>query len=362
MRNRFHSLCPYFAMFPESFVERWVGELTRPGDVVLDPFCGRGTTPFQSLLMDREAIACDVNDVAYCVTKAKTSAPRIETVSDRICELDANFDARKWWKQASLLPEFFQHAYSRRTLQQLCYLREHLHWRTRKSDTMIAALVLGSLHGEMDKSTAYLSNQMPRTISTKPLYSIKFWNERNLVAPERNVFELLASRANFRYLSIPPKGKVTVFHRDMRELPNCLSNQKIRCVITSPPYLDVTNFEEDQWLRLWFLGGPDHPVRCRLSRDDRHTNAENYWSFISDMWRSLGALLASKSHVVVRIGSRTSPPDRLLKTLTASAVFCGRKFDLISHEISELRNRQTDAFRPGSRGCLVELDAHFLIR
>ena len=23
-----------------------------------------------------------------------------------------------------------------------------------------------------------------------------------------------------------------------------------------PPYLDVTHFEEDQWLRLWFLGGP----------------------------------------------------------------------------------------------------------
>src|SRR5258705_2335387 len=42
------------------------------------------------------------------------------------------------------------------------------------------------------------------------------------------------------------------------------------CVITSPPYLDVTNFEEDQWLRLWFLGGPPYPTRHRLASDDRH--------------------------------------------------------------------------------------------
>ena len=61
-------------MFPE-IVRRDLG-LTgclKPGDVIPDPFCGRGTTPFQSLLMGRTAIACDVNPVAYCITRAKTT-------------------------------------------------------------------------------------------------------------------------------------------------------------------------------------------------------------------------------------------------------------------------------------------------
>lgn len=75
MRHPFHAICPYFAMFPESFPERWIEELTEPGDVVLDPFCGRGTTPFQALLMGRHAIASDINPVAYCVTRAKLRAP-----------------------------------------------------------------------------------------------------------------------------------------------------------------------------------------------------------------------------------------------------------------------------------------------
>ena len=63
MRNRFHALCPYLAMFPEGFAERWIDELTVPGDLVVDPFCGRGTTPFQALLMGSNALAGDINPV-----------------------------------------------------------------------------------------------------------------------------------------------------------------------------------------------------------------------------------------------------------------------------------------------------------
>src|SRR5260370_33378460 len=73
MRHRFHALCPYFAMFPESFASTWIERLTKPGEVVLDPFSGRGTTAFQALLMRRRAIACDVNDVASWPRRAKNT-------------------------------------------------------------------------------------------------------------------------------------------------------------------------------------------------------------------------------------------------------------------------------------------------
>jgi hypothetical protein len=259
---------------------------------------------------------------------------------------------------------FFSHAFSTRTLQQLYYLRAVLSWRKTRTDAMVAALVLGSLHGEMDKSSSYLSNQMPRTISTKPEYSVRFWKNRSLSPPNRDVFRLLRDRALFRYDSDPPKGEATVLHCDMRELPHYpgLPHGKIRCVITSPPYMDVTDFEEDQWLRLWFLGGPERPVRRRLSRDDRHTSAKTYWDFIADMWRALGTLLGSKANVIIRIGSRRMEPDRLRDTLVASSVFSRRKTELIVSEVSELRNRQTDTFRPGSYGCLVEVDCQVYMK
>jgi len=47
MRHRFHAICPYFAMFPEAFVEEHLVTSPHRG-VVFDLFCGRGTTLFQA--------------------------------------------------------------------------------------------------------------------------------------------------------------------------------------------------------------------------------------------------------------------------------------------------------------------------
>jgi len=363
-RNRFHSICPYFAMFPESFPEYWISKLTKPGDFVLDPFSGRGTTPFCALLLNRRAVASDVNDVAYCLTKAKTNAPQLRGLVRRIDTLEREFDGRAWRHEAEQLPEFFHWAYHKRTLQQLVFLRRTLRWKAFKTDGMVAALTLGSLHGEADRSTAYFSNQMPRTISTKPAYSIRFWRDRGLRPPFRDVFDILQQRARFRYESEAPDGDCVALHRDVRKLSwsDVELPEPIRLVVTSPPYFDVTNFEEDQWLRLWALGGPPYPTRGRVSRDDRHGCEEHYWRFIADMWRCLGKVLASRAHVVIRIGSRRITSQRLVDGLNTAASFSQRATELVQSEVSDLKNRQTSSFLPGTKGCSREVDCHFYLK
>ena len=361
MRHRFHALCPYFAMFPESFAEYWIKRLTKPDETVLDPFSGRGTTALTALLCGRNAISSDVNDVAVCLTKAKTSPPSIGRLKSRLSELRKGFDSATWRKPALEAGEFFKVAYAPGTLKQLLYLREALDWKQSRVDNMLAALTLGSLHGEAT-SRRYLSNQMPRTISTKPRYSVNFWQTRQLVAPERDVFTVLSEMAAFRYESPMPEGDSAVLHTDMRNLPRVIESTRkrpIRCAITSPPYLNVTSFEEDQWLRLWFLGGLSYPKRGVVSRDDRHGTADHYWSFIGDMWRSLGAVMGDGAHVVIRIGSRKISPELLQRGLAGCSQFSGRKVKLISHRVTNIKKRQTDAFRPGTKGCVVELDCHF---
>jgi hypothetical protein len=361
MRHRFHALCPYFAMFPETFVEKWVERVTKPKEIVLDPFCGRGTAPFQALLMGRNSLGCDINPVAYCVTKAKTNAPTAKAVRRRVTELESEFEARKWERRRRCMPEFFHHAYHPKTLRQLLFLRSRLQWEQSNTDAMIAALVLGSLHGESRKSSSYLSNQMPRTISTKPAYSIRFWKNKGYKAPERDTFDVLRKFIAFRYESEPPMNRGTVYKADMRYLPRLVAELKrpIRCVVTSPPYLDVTNFEEDQWLRLWFLGSLPRPTYHIISKDDRHERPERYWDLISDLWRVLGQVLAKKSDIVIRLGGRKLDQERMGDCLLATSVFSQRSVSLVFSESSEIKGRQTGSFRPGARGCLTEADFHF---
>ncbi|HET6247177.1 MAG TPA: DNA methyltransferase [Tepidisphaeraceae bacterium] len=348
-------------MFPETFAEQWIDRLTKVGQTVLDPFSGRGTTACQAVLMERRAVACDVNDVAYCLTKAKVCAPSESIVFDRLRATKHKYRSTRWTNRAKECPEFFKHAFAESTLAQLLFLREALEWRTRRSDAMLAALVLGALHG--DNTPRYLSNQMPRTISTKPRYSVNFWKKRGMAPPERDVFDVVEHYIAFRYESERPRGDALILHTDMRDLPRKVDPVKypVRCVITSPPYFDVTNFEEDQWLRLWFLGGPPMPSAGRLSRDDRYSFEPKYWSFIADMWRSIAGFAQKNTDVIIRIGSSRIEPEHLSRLLHLSARVTNRKVRLVSKDVSELQRRQTDAFRPGTVGCRVEVDCHFNI-
>jgi len=123
--------------------------------------------------------------------------------------------------------------------------------------------------------------------------------------------------------------------------------------------LDVTSFEEDQWLRLWFLGGPPAPSHKRISQDDRHGSPEAYWNFVCDMWRVFGLILDSDADIVIRMGGKKLAPDQIVDGLVATSVFSRRPLELLHSEKSPIRGRQTDAFRPGSKGCSFEVDCHF---
>ena len=45
----FHPMCSYLASFPAALAHAFIARYSRPGDVVLDPFSGRGTTPAPGL-------------------------------------------------------------------------------------------------------------------------------------------------------------------------------------------------------------------------------------------------------------------------------------------------------------------------
>jgi hypothetical protein len=365
-RHRFHSICPYFAMFPEQFASTWIDRLSKPGDLVLDPFAGRGTAPFQALLQGRAAIGADINPVAYVLTAAKLRPPTRRSLIARVRELECGFVAHAgdFDEEARALPPFFRRAFHHSTLRQLLFLRRELRWRSSSVDRFLAALSLGSLHGEMDKSRSYFSNQMPRTISTKPRYSLGFWARRRLWPRRRNVFLILRERIGFRYQTPPPAGRGLAFLSDVRDLPAeaRAARGRVDLVVTSPPYLDVTNFGEDQWLRLWFLGGTPYPAVGRVSRDDRHEHLRDYWTFICAAWEGVRPLLSRRAAIVCRIGGRRQSADDLRAAVTGSMRFLARAWTLVSVEESVIRRRQTDAFRPGAPGCGFEVDLVFRLR
>jgi hypothetical protein len=355
-------------MFPEEFADEQIRRYSSPGDTICDIFSGRGTSLLQGLLRKRHALAVDINPVAYCISAAKADVPRLSEVRAQLTLLeheyeDANHTALE--KQRLALPRFFHRAFYHSTLRELLFLRSTLNWKGAPVRNFIAALVLGSLHGEMDKSKSYFSNQMPRTISTKPDYSLAFWTREWLWPRKKNVFELLRQRAEFRLRTadVPPLDG-TVVLGDARNagqfFPQSLG--KVTLVLTSPPYLNVTSYEEDQWLRLWFLGGEPNPTYGVVSRDDRHLSPTKYWEFLSEVWEGVVPLLSRGASLVCRIGGKDFGRKEMIDGLTGGLRDAFPKLRR-KHPpvVSRIRNRQTEYFRPGSKGCLYEMDFAFTL-
>ena len=362
--HRLHALCPYFAMFPPAFAKQAILKTTKFGDIVLDPFSGRGTTVLEALLNGRRGIGTDVNPVATVISQAKTDPPTLRQLLKRIEHHKQEFstsDRCALRDEASQLPEFFRYAFHRDTLLELLFMRRHLAGAIGKADRFIAALCLGHLHGESDRSPNYFSNQMAHTIAMKPAYAVRYWKEHEIEAPERNVFSILELKAKFRFEDGTASDTGVVRQGDARRAYELLREYRgqVSTVVTSPPYLDVTNFEEDQWLRLWFLGGKPHPTYGEVSSDDRHNNSEKYFRFLSDAWRGIAPLLNDSATLTCRIAAKGISANELSDGLWASVRDVWPNASLHHASESELANRQTNAFRPGSAGCGKEYDFQF---
>jgi hypothetical protein len=348
-------------MFPPSFVKRHVLEFTEPGEVVFDPFSGRGTTVFESLLHNRPAYGLDINPVAACISAAKADPPQLRNVHKRLAELRSLAGMSSVDMPSS---EFFENAFEPSTLAQICFLRKALSWQTSKVDCFIAAMALGCLHGESHKTPNCFSNRMPRTISTKPDYSVRWWQKNGTVAPRRDVFDILERQATFRFARgvAPLSGETRL--ADVRKASRVFRKirGRVRLVITSPPYLDTTDYGEDQWLRLWLLGGAERP-KGRLFSDGRHDSVDGYWQFLAEAWAGIGDLLAPDCTIVIRIGGRAFTSSSIRAGLVASMKM-GLGWDSIEEVeplvTSEILNRQTNVFRPGTAGRREEHD--FVLR
>ena len=89
-------MCTYMAMFPPELPHYFIERFTKPGDTVLDPFSGRGTTAVEASAQGRIGIGNDLNPLAVALSRGKISNPKLEEVIERLFELRDNYDSSKY--------------------------------------------------------------------------------------------------------------------------------------------------------------------------------------------------------------------------------------------------------------------------
>jgi len=304
--RRWEGVGPYYAMFPTSFADDVVAHYTEPGEVVLDPFAGRGTTVFSAAHQGRRGLGIEINPVGWIYAKTKLCPAQKDAVTRRLNELrELSSDNER---QAQAIPAFFHSCFSQQVLEYLLTAREHLDWQYNRTDRTTMALLLVHLHGKREAS---LSNQMRQTKSMAPDYAIRWWQERKLKPPEIDPAAFMIKRLEWRYAKGLPEVQESEIHLGNSELhlPRLSDmarrrGQPVRLLFTSPPYFGLTNYHYDQWLRLWLLGGPPTARRVPGTTELRgkFENVARYKGLLQNVFEGAAELLSSKGVIYVRTG------------------------------------------------------------
>ncbi|TET89595.1 MAG: hypothetical protein E3J35_09305 [Methanomassiliicoccales archaeon] len=289
-----HTICSYMASFPPKVPHYFIDRFTEEGDIVLDPFCGRGTTPAEACLMGRVGIGSDLNPIAYVLTKAKVQSPTKKSLLNRLSDLESGFRRQ----DTSSLPRKITMLYRKKTQQQLLYLKNELDYRKSTVDNFIMALVLGGMHGDSGKPS-YMSIPMPNTFSMSPNYVRNFiWTHR-LKPPKHDAFDVIKHRLKRAYKEkiSPTKGKA--YQKDVRQVTSIMRGKKADLIFTSPPYLKVIRYGKLNWIRLWMLDIEPSDLDGLL--DDKHA-VPKYMDFMKETINNLARVLKDDGLCFVVVG------------------------------------------------------------
>jgi hypothetical protein len=333
--HSFHPMCSYLASFPAALAHAFVARYSRRGDVVLDPFSGRGTTPLQACAEGRIGVGNDLNPFAHLLTAAKVEPATRGEARTRLTALRLAWgsDAAAWTALGTAVltaateteaprafvpaagsglgpasgdeavPPEVALAFHPQTLGQVLAVRSALRLDDRVDRFLIAALT-GILHG---KSASYLSEVMPNTFSMAPRYVRDFVTRTAFRSPDRDLFDGLALKLGRLYRHGLPSAPGVALLGDARDVaPRARTAlreralpDRARLVVTSPPYLRVVKYGYYNWLRAWVCGFNPRAIDDTL--DDAH-HREPYLEFVRDVLAAMRPILTDDAVVVLVVG------------------------------------------------------------
>jgi DNA modification methylase len=312
-RAQFHPM-HYIVSYPKSFKPELasfaIEKFSEPGQIVFDPFCGRGTSVLQANLMGRVAYFSDAHPLAVRMTQAKTNPVGLEEVVLRLQWIDFRKPT-----DVGGYKEFFEPFYHPDTFREICALKA----ATKNSNDpvlkFIELITLSRLHGHAHGYfSAYtfphvaLSPEMQREMNTRR----REVPEHRPIAPRilRRTAQALRDGFTRSFYDTSSQNRSSV--QDARSLSNFSSNT-VDLVVTAPPKIDEANMLDDQWMELWFSG-----IRSdELNTISRIQNEDEWNIFMEDSLEELLRVTKPRGHAVIDL--REDPVGEFEDRLVAIA-------------------------------------------
>ncbi len=281
---------------PRLFIER----LTHPGEVVYDPFMGRGTTPVEAALLGRIPWGNDINPLSLTFTRPRLRPPTLEELAARLREVNLT--------DHDEFPEELLVFYHPDTLREICALKKFFLTARRSAglDALNDWLCMVAVNRLTGHSAGFFSvYTLPPNQAVSVQSQRKINEKRNQTPPRRDVIQLLLKKSRQLLGDVTPTVRRQLTELADRALllnapadaTSRLPDNAVSLVVTSPPFLDVVQYADDNWLRCWFLGLDPKSVKLTVPK-----KIEAWRAVMTSVLCELRRVLKPGGHVAFEVG------------------------------------------------------------
>lgn len=252
--NSIHEIS-YRACFKAQLPGFFIELLTEENDLIYDPFSGRGTTVIEAALHNRNVIANDINPISKILSESRLFIPSRIKLNQRLTEIPIDYN-----KKSDIDLSMFYHP---RTESEIVSIKEYLEIKNKAGnedylDKWIRMISTNRLTGH---SSGFFSvYTLPPNQAVSPDRQKKINEKRNQTPTYRDVKKIILRKSNNllrdisseNIKSLKTVGEKSVFLSNDARNTKEISKDSVSLTVTSPPFLDVVQYDKDNWLRCWF--------------------------------------------------------------------------------------------------------------
>ncbi len=302
----------YRACFKPQLPAFFIAQLTTPGEAVYDPFMGRGTTPLEAALLGRRPMGNDVNPLSTLLVRPRLTPPDITAIEQRLRGIA--------WDTGKITRKDLLAFYHPDTLRQIEALRTFLfthapigNAQPDPVDDWIRMAALNRLAGHSPGFFSVYTLPPNQAVSIDSQRRINA--SRNQTPPERDVAALILrkSRALLKH-GTPPAHDAALFCTGPAHATPAIADASVALTVTSPPFLDIVHYADDNWLRGWFAGIDTATVPIAMHR------TEAAWTqMVRDVLTELARITRPGGHVAFEVGEVRQGRIRLERNVWQAA-------------------------------------------
>ncbi len=320
-----HRLHPYLGKFIPQLVEVLLRKYFRPGETVVDPFCGSGTALVQANELAVNSIGYDVCAFNVLLSQAKTASYEVPTARAEVLDAlqrtraacrPAAHQRTLWEAAASPVQlsepdnEYLRRWFAPQALRELLTYREVVETGGYSCEGLLKIILCRSARSA--RLTTHFDLDFPKRPQTEPYWCYKHSRTCHPTVAALKFLErysLDSIRRIQDYALVRTGATVAVHHADSRRA----AIPPVSGAITSPPYVGLIDYHEQHAYAYHLLGLEDKRESeiGAAANGSSHKARQEYQADIAAVFRNVARSMPSGGPIIVVAADRANLYDTI---------------------------------------------------